>query len=299
MEADFEEKEYETAALGELTNPSGSPPSFAFSAGQVLETILGYDAAAAPSARHVIWRVLQAPRPPGLRLLPSLWSGKQPPADRLPVTPVTLVLQFKRPEYMIGPTAAQWGLWRQPYFRFQRSDRQQRILAALERSAAGDALIRYAAPAFWQVQDLETAHLRSEVLLRSGFVSPASLTGHRWWTYDTPGTSGRANRRGDYARFESIDDLLAAAFDRAAATTNIVPRDALGEHVVRLGAAAAEAMPSRTAYRIQRWAEEVGRREPELDPEAVRRIGAIAMLSTLTSRARATWVVTGMPAGTR
>jgi hypothetical protein len=47
--AEFEEKEYESAAFGELMRPGASGPSVSFSAGQVLERIVGYDAAAVPS----------------------------------------------------------------------------------------------------------------------------------------------------------------------------------------------------------------------------------------------------------
>jgi hypothetical protein len=80
------------------------------------------------------------------------------------LTPVTLVLQFKRPEYLYGATAGQWRFWHQPYFRFARLTEQQRVLATLERNAGENALVRYAAPALWQRGHLEAAHLRGEVI---------------------------------------------------------------------------------------------------------------------------------------
>jgi len=150
------------------------------------------------------------PRPTGVRLMPSLWSpGHLPRADQLPATPVTLILQFKRPEYLFGATARQWRFWDQPYFRFGRESEQQRVLYALERKVGNDALVRYAAPAFWRRGELEAAHLRAEVVEQSGFVSPSRLARHRWWTYLRPGIDGRANPGGGPARFEASADLFA------------------------------------------------------------------------------------------
>jgi hypothetical protein len=291
VEATFEEKEYESAALGELMRPSERPLSVAFSAGQVLETIVGYDAVANPDVDHVIWRILRTPRPSGLRLLPSYWPGRQPPSVRLPSTPISLVLQFKRPEYMLGATALQWKLWGRPYYRFERRLPQQRVLARLEQTVGPAAIVRYASPAFWERSELEAAHIGSAVLARSGFVSPSSLTGHRWWTYDGPGTYGRANRDGDFAPFERFDELIATAFDRvSSAPTDLVPRDALGEHVLRVGAAAAEAAPPSIRRQVRRWESALGR-YADLPVETIRRLGAFAMTSTVTARADATWLI--------
>src|SRR5690554_6729805 len=99
--AEFEEKQYETAANIELARGLRHPA--VFSSGQVLEEILGYDTVAAPSASHVIWRVLGVPRPKGVRLVPSFWLPHPSlPAERLPLSPVSLVLQFKRPDHLRG-----------------------------------------------------------------------------------------------------------------------------------------------------------------------------------------------------
>ena len=96
--AEFEEKQYEIAATVELGRRGD-----VFGAGQVLEKIVGYDAAAAPSADHPIWRVLRLPRPRGLRLLPSHWQRRtQPAARELPSVAVSLILQYKRPEYLLS-----------------------------------------------------------------------------------------------------------------------------------------------------------------------------------------------------
>jgi hypothetical protein len=290
--AEFEEKEYESAAFGELMRPDASGPSVAFSAGQVLEKVVGYDAAAAPSPEHAAWRILQAPRPPGVRLLPAMWApGPQPADDRLPSTPVTLVLQFKRPEYLYGATAGQWRFWHQPYFRFARQTEQQRVLATLERNVGDSALVRYAAPAFWQRGHLEAAHLRGEVVQTSGFVSPRHLARHHWWTYVAPGIDGRANPAGSSARFEAREDLYAALFDRPSGSTDIVPAETLGEHIERVGVAARRTARATLRRRVERWQSDLRDREPQLAPETVRRVGDLAMLNSLLTTIDATWLV--------
>ena len=94
----FEEKSYENAYIIELARGRGASRAV-FSPGQVLENILGFDAAAAPGAAHPLWEVIALPRPPGLSIVPSLWAtGHQPSPLELPTYPVGIFLQFKRPE---------------------------------------------------------------------------------------------------------------------------------------------------------------------------------------------------------
>jgi hypothetical protein len=203
--AEFEEKVYELAVGVELAARGDA----VFSSGQVLEHVLGYDAAAAPDPEHVIWRLLDIPRPAGLRLLSGLWEPESRPAPAdLPTHPVSVLLQYKRPERLRGARAAQWNLWHRPYFRFTRLDRQHAVLRSLERSLGDSAIVRYAAPAFWRRGDLEVAHLRREVLDRSGLVSPEAIGGHRVWTYVRPGTEGIPNPRGKARMFETFAGLF-------------------------------------------------------------------------------------------
>jgi hypothetical protein len=290
--AEFEEKEYESAAFGELMRPDPSGPSWAFSAGQVLEKLVGYDAAATPSPEHVVWRILQSPRPPGVRLVPSMWApATLPSAERLPHTPVTLILQFKRPEFLYGASAAQWRFWRQPYYRFGREAEQQRVLVTLERNVGDHALVRYAAPAFWQRAHLEAAHLRGQVLEASGFVSPSRLVRHRSWTYLAPGIDGRANPAGTPARFEAVEDLFRVLFDRPTGFTDLVRSEAFGEHIIQVGAAATRAAPGALRRNVESWQAELRAREPELSATTVRRVGAATMLSSVVSHVGATWLI--------
>jgi len=83
--AEFEEKEYEQLAGVELAERGGGNGSaLLFPAGQVLEHVLGYDTAPDPVEGSVVWRVLQVPRPPGVRLVPATRIGmpRYPPPTR-------------------------------------------------------------------------------------------------------------------------------------------------------------------------------------------------------------------------
>jgi hypothetical protein len=177
--------------------------------GTILEEIVGYDLAAGHPVRDAVWRLLRIPRPPGVRLLPQHWQpGSRPSPDRLPTLPVSLILQFKRPEYLASNAAKQYKLWHSPYFRFTRNARQHAVLRQLERRAGNDVVVRYAAPAFHKCAELEAARLRGKVCSMSGYVSPDRLGTHAVWTYRAAGNDGRANPSGTTLKFETLDDLI-------------------------------------------------------------------------------------------
>lgn len=286
--AEFEEKEFEVAAAIELAvGASGFGP--VYSSGQVLERLLGYDAAAAPAPTHPIWQVLRVPRPPGVRLVPAHWApGDTPPSDRLPPTPVSLTLQHKRPEYLRGGTAGQWWMWRQPYLRFSTSTAQQRVLLRLHRALGGRALVRYAAPAFWRRGDFEAAILRRSVLAEAGFVSPGRLAGHRVWTYVRPGTLGQPNPRGRRGPFETVDQLLSSLRPTSPTGRDIVPADATARHVAQIARAARQREPV-LRRRLDRWERDLTRMVPEITDRQRRAVVDVATVVSLLTRQGATW----------
>lgn len=189
--ATFEEKQYEMQANIELALQHAP----LFPVGQVLEGLVGYDVASDPPDRAPIWSLMGAARPMGMGLMPSLWTRARTRlrAASLPSSYVSLILQYKRPEYLTRSNASQWSLWSAPYFRFEVDRDQQEILAALETEMAGRALVRYACASFWTYAELQDYQSRREVLSESTFVPPASLIGHGVWTYNSPGTAGWAN----------------------------------------------------------------------------------------------------------
>ena len=279
--ADFEEKEYEIAFAIELAT-AGSQSSAIFPCGQVLEKVLGYDAATDPHRHHPIWRLLRIRRPAGLRLLPTHWiGGPRPAASQLPGAFVSLILQYKRPEYLYGARAKQWKHWSAPYFRFNIYGGQQRVLKRLERGLGGDAIVRYAAPAFWQRGHLEAAMLGREILSRSGFVSPLELAGHGVWTYQRPGTRGHANPQPRRYGFATFEDLLAEGLTRGAAgAQDTVRRGDSEAHLRQLGALVRESSP-RLRSVVDSWVREVEGADLGLSPTQIELVRDYAATVTL------------------
>lgn len=288
--AEFEEKQYEAAANIELRWGQHVPK--VFPSGQVLEEILGYDTAAAPIRSHVIWRVLAVPRPKGLRLLPSLWpAGSQPSPDRLPRTPVSLVLQFKRPDHLRGPAATQWRLWHHSYFRFQRTERQHQVLRRLEERVGDAVVVRYAAPAFSSYGELEANQLAGTVLQNSGFVSPFALGSHKVWTYASPGATGYPNPDGDGLRFETVEELLFRDL-RPAEQGDLAVYRPLPEHLQALAEAIGHRAPLLRAP-VQEWMGSVARLVPELEPSQRLALHDYALVQSTLTRIGACWFLSG------
>jgi hypothetical protein len=144
-----------------------------YPAGQVLERLVGYDVALDPG-HAAIWQLLGTGMPAGVVLTPSLWAGfaQKPGPDDLPQSCVSLMLQFKRPQYLDHWRAGQYDHWRRGYFRFHLADDQHARLESLERGVSGDALVRYAAPAFVAYNLLCHYTEAKEVCAHSTFVSP-------------------------------------------------------------------------------------------------------------------------------
>jgi hypothetical protein len=286
--AEFEEKEYEVAADIELST-SSSPFC---STGQVLEGVLGYDAYGDPPQRHRIWTLLRLPRPRGVFLTPRLWTpGLAPSGSRLPTKPVSLIIQYKRPEYLRGGRARQWQMWRAPYFRFERTRSQHTVLRRIERGMGPDALVRYAAPAFWTAASLEAARLARLVLASSGFVAPATLDGHTVWTYQQPGLDGRANPRGGWRPFATIEDVLNAAMSESGSTSDgqLEPASGFSDHLERLAITVGRREPA-LRRSVAEWVSRLVQ-TGVISPQAATVLGNFATVQSAMRRLGASWYV--------
>jgi hypothetical protein len=291
--AEFEEREFEIAAIVELSAGSGT----VLSPGQVAEKVLGYDTATSPATENPIWEVLKVPRPPGLRLMPMHWPVRdRPPPGQLPSSLISLILQFKRPTFLHGARAAQWEYWRCPYYRFERTAHQHRVLRRLERRLGEAALVRYAAPAFWKRGELERAHLERTVLRRSGFVSPADLGGHKVWTYIREGVDGRANPSGRRLPFRTFDALFEPLRQGTPTTAQaVVPfGDRLDRHLDMLGAAARDREPV-LRRRVVEWMTRLRAHSLGLNDSQIRQLGDIASIVTILNEVSAGWCITFGP----
>jgi hypothetical protein len=294
--AEFEEKEYELLASIELADGGpGLGGALLFPAGQVLEHTLGYDAAADPVDSNPVWSAMQVPRPRGLQLAPGYWPRtRRPHPEHLPSGFVSLILQYKRPDFLSGGRAAQWRLWRCPYFRFTRATVQHIILRRIERRLGPEVVVRYAAPAFWRRAELEAAHIGRHVLGSSGYVSPSALGKHKVWTYIAPGVDGRANPSGTRVEFEALETLLQRATrltPDVTSETSIVPSERpFAAHVRRLAEAVEARDPQRRA-RITGWERAVRRALPEMPEADVTLLRNYAAVASAMTELTATWHV--------
>lgn len=296
--AGFEEKTYEVAYCVELAAGIAGHPAV-YSPGQVLENLLGFDAASDPDSGHVIWTVLALPRPEGVQLVPPLWGafkGLQPPAAVLPSYPISVFLQFKRPEYLQGPAAKQWKMWCHPYYRFKRTMEQQQVLGRLERRLGAQAVVRYAAPAFHTIGGLEAAQISGSVITQSGHVPPARLRRHQWWTYDAPGNYGQPNPNGEPSLFETFEALLDQAVTRSAAERELEPYSndpmpGLRRHL-RAAAAACRDREPRLRRDVDSWARHL--EALDLSSQTTASLRDFASIQSLMARTGGAWWMTGV-----
>lgn len=190
----FEEKELEGPLNAQLCDGALWTP------GQVLESIIGFDAAMLV-VNTSFWASVGFGGPPkGLPVLASWWHGwpslllrplfrhRTPPRFRL-----NLFLQYKRPEYLIrGKESNEWN---SPYFRFNITTHQQHALEACANSLGAQGLVAYGSPAFFLREDL-FAFTESRTLAANTHFAPVlGLANHSRYTYVLPRTKGKAHSK--------------------------------------------------------------------------------------------------------
>lgn len=279
---EFEEKEFENAANTELAWNQ----AHVFSPGQVAEAILGYDAAVElpPGATADVVRRLIGARPSlGAKLTPNFWSGCRdaPPQTSLPKRYVSLLLQYKRADYVVELRARQRRHWAQAYFRWSTRPKQHRVLLKLERNLGSRAAVRYAAPAFIARAILETKQVQRQVLASTNFVSPGRIGDHRNWTYITAAGPGFANPRGEEIDSEDYGSLIGNAFAD-------VPSVPLSTHLAELvDASLPRTHRPRPHRHLPLWADEY-----ELSVDALDELTAVVTLGhTFSARGLSWWIL--------
>jgi hypothetical protein len=189
--AEFEEKELEGPLNAQLTGASG----LLWTPGQVLEAIVGFDAALMVEGAS-FWASLGfEPTPSGLPVSASWWPGwpsillrpllrfRTPPPFRL-----NLFLQYKRPQHLTY--GGQWRYWRSSYFRFDITPHQQRALEACAKSLGPAGHVAYGSPAFFRRSDL-FAYTEDRTLPEKTHFAPVlKLTKHSRYTYVSPRAEG-------------------------------------------------------------------------------------------------------------
>lgn len=190
--AEFEEKEFEGPLNCQLA--LGAP---LWSPGQVLEQLVGFDAAMI-TVNSVFWATHGfATPPPGAVVQPAWWPWvitrlavrvRRPPPFRMNV-----FLQHKRPEYLSSSSASEWTTWKASYFRFWITNHQQVALDACAAALGRDGLVAYSCPAFHRRIDL-WSHIQNQTLIANTHFAPAlNLSGHKRYTYVNATSSGVAH----------------------------------------------------------------------------------------------------------
>ncbi|HVV53329.1 MAG TPA: hypothetical protein VHO06_26975 [Polyangia bacterium] len=192
--AEFEEKELEGPLNAQLTGGSGR----IWTPGQVLESIVGFDAALMVTDVSFWASVGFGPTPSGLPVSPLWWPDwpsvllrpvlrfRDPPPFRL-----NLFLQYKRPQHL--KRGKEWRHWRSAYFRFDLTPHQQLALESCANSLGADGHVAYGSPAFFRRADL-FAHTEGRTLAANTHFAPVlRLAKHSRYTYVSAHSAGKGH----------------------------------------------------------------------------------------------------------
>lgn len=105
---------------------------------------------------------------------------------------VSSFVQCKVPFKVTTAKGKEWAYWSRPYFKFDIDADQNDVLAKLEGSLNGTALVRYATPCYHTFIESEKAVVTSLVADLSHYVSPSGLIRHLTYTYEKPTQVGIA-----------------------------------------------------------------------------------------------------------
>ncbi len=206
MKPEFEEKSFEQAINGEFLlrgtglpcficgeaychirmTPFPSPAVDVWAPGQVLEGVLGFDAVIEvigddPYLAELLGCALPAGAewkqffgtPAGVGAAPH-WAS--------------LFVQYKRSDYLVRRRKKFLHLFGGPYYRFDIESAQDEILLGLKSKAAGEALVRYAAPRFHLGTQLYSHRRDRSVLANTVFIEPKGVEPgddpHRYGAFD-------------------------------------------------------------------------------------------------------------------
>ncbi len=191
MKVYFEEKTYESYFNSELDLKS----SIYFPPGQVLEGLLGFDAAANSNNRK-LWRLIGYPfwfypHYSGVDLrdvAKELEIELEHVMTSIPQIKTNIMFQYKRPEYITTSRGKEWAHWGKEYFRYKIYQEQHELLSRIEASFGDKALVLYASPAIKSLEDLIKCKKEKSIIEKSNFKKASALNNHAKNTYISSGT---------------------------------------------------------------------------------------------------------------
>lgn len=213
MRAQFREKTYESYFLAELARRT----NILYAPDQLDEAFLGFDGAFflpfaelrhwLPYMRRRRWELLTA--------LPvsAIDHFADELNDRLPPFRFNLFVQYKRPDYMMRASAAEWPSWSRPYYRYDTMPHQQELLEKVALSAGRRAATVYAAPAFWTAENLFDCAKTNSIVASSNIVSVALLNGHDRFSFSSSGNFGIAHSKPVNIESPAFDRILAEGLE--------------------------------------------------------------------------------------
>ncbi|WEJ86185.1 hypothetical protein [Kluyvera intermedia] len=186
MLAKYEEKTYESYFNSELDKRS----SIYFPFGQVQEGGIGADSAAM-SQDIWLWKRFGCRSQPWLRfsgidlmvvaeIMNDLIEGE---IKNIPSIKTNLLFQYKRPELITTAKGKEWSYWNQKYYRYPIYKEQQILLEKLDKRFGSKALILYASPAIYDINDLVEAKINGSIIEATNFCKVGKLKGHHRNTY--------------------------------------------------------------------------------------------------------------------
>lgn len=192
MNAEFEEKEYESPLIRQLMNESHNM----WSPGQVFEGNFGIDASLEVLNPEFWTMIGHSDYPSGVILsnynFGYVWRRINH-RRTLPDFSLNLFLQVKRPEGLRNRPRNLKALGlKSPYWRFWTKKHQQKLLMQLARKLNNRAFVAYASPAFHSINDLYSNTRNNTLIENSTFVRAERLKGHHKWVYDRSGSTGIA-----------------------------------------------------------------------------------------------------------
>jgi len=191
MKVHFEEKTYESYFNNELDLKS----SVYFPPGQVLEGMLGFDAAS-NSKNRKLWRIVGypfgvSPQFSGVNLrdvAQELEVELERIIQSLPSIKANLLFQYKRPEYITTANGKEWHHWNKEYYRYHIYAEQHELLLRIDKSFGDKALVLYASPAINNLSDLVDVKIKKKIIENSNFKKASALNSHSKNTYIRSGT---------------------------------------------------------------------------------------------------------------
>jgi hypothetical protein len=282
----FGERQYETAANNELSIGVASP----FVPTQNVEFYLGIDAAHGPQNAHSIWRILSVNIPRRVKLTPMLWP-RLPRRfhDELPGRFVSLFVQYKVAKFQDAKRAKYYARLSGPYFETSITSHQQKALERLEQRVNGQAVVRYAAPAFWSRTDFDLHDTRKEVLQHSAFTSPSLVAKHRKWFFTPTRDKMLFNPDPEEASGQSWPELVRLLAENTSGVS-------LREHVRRLAEALGAVVRLADSQGENDWILRL-RRYGDFTAESIEFLLALRTVAIAAELANVDWIVLVEPAG--